>query len=343
MSPSWAAGRVASTPPGSSSGPILAARSMCTSRGCPARRSVSGSGSAAGTQRNLRAADAPTLDGILQPGVAARHEHAGRRPGRTPAEHTPARDRPGHAADRAQQHAAERGGRPALRRPGDGGRRRCRSGSSRPTGSAAPPGPPGRPARRRHRHRHRPVPVVRHRLRPGQRDLRARHHQPRHLRHPRLPVRGRPQHVPDRDRRAGPGGAPDSTPRADATPFEESDQRFAGLPAGGLPRAAARPRADRQPHPLAALPHRPLRPLASWPAGAPRRRRPHRALLHRVRDQLAVEDAIALVAALRTSASLEQALRTYAAERRRPSSISRPSRPAANAGGIRSPSGCTFP
>ena len=160
-----------------------------------------GVGLAAGTQRNLRAADAPTLDEILRRGWP--HDmsmRVGDQVARLPNTNVRAIGRATLLAI-LQQHAADAGVglhfgtrvtagdvNADLVIAADGVGSATRSalaglGVRIDTGTGA-------------------VPVVRHGLRARQCHVRARHHQPRHVRDPRLPLRCRPQHVPDRDRRA---------------------------------------------------------------------------------------------------------------------------------------------
>ena len=144
--------------------------------------------------------------------------------------------------------------------------------------------PGGRAVRRARRAGPGPLPVVRHRLRPRRRRLRAGHDRARRLRHPRLPVRERAQHVPRRDRRGH--LAPRRVRRHHRRHAVRRVRRgVAALPRDGVRRAAPRPPVDRQPHPVAAVPHRPCDRWSDGAHRAARRRRPHGALLHRLRHE----------------------------------------------------------
>ena len=94
----------------------------------------------------------------------------------------------------------------------------------------------------------------------------------------------RPQHVPHRNRRGRLAGRRirrhDRGDRARCVRHHR-----AGLPPGRVRRGPGRPPPDRQPNPLDALPHRALRAVVAGQHGAARRRRAHRALLRRIRDQ----------------------------------------------------------
>ena len=68
-------------------------------------------------------------------------------------------------------------------------------------------------------------------------------------------------------------------------PVRRVGRDVAALPRDRVRRAAPRPPVDRQPHPVAPVPHGHLRPLVAGAHRAPRRRRAHGALLHRLRHE----------------------------------------------------------
>ena len=173
------------------------------------------------------------------------------------------------------------------------------------------------------------------------RRVRAGRDRARHVRHARLPVLGRPEHVPHRDRRAD--LAPCRVRGLDrADPARRLRPHLPALPAGGVRRAIAGPLADRQPDPVAALPHGPLRALVPRPDRAARRRRAHRPLLdrlgHQARDGGRDRPGPRRWARSRTRPARSAGTRPPAA---RPSSGCRNSPGAASCGGSRSPRACT--
>ena len=170
------------------------------------------------------------------------------------------RHRPHRAARVLQRHAEKAGVRAGVRRPAQRRRSGRRRRHRRRRGEQRDPGGRATSAARIEAGP-RPVPVVRHRLRPRRRRVRAGR-RPSTASSSRTPTRtraGRSTFLIETDEATWRRAGFDATTDADAVRRVRRRRRCATC--RGVRRAAAGPPADRQPHPVDAVPHGALRAL----------------------------------------------------------------------------------